>query len=253
MRTLIFVTMVTAATAAATAAAPQTPAGREAEALHRLTIDRFDANARNDRAFYERLLLPAFMMQTPFTFPPLTKQQYLDGEFTPGRPVRPKSTISAFEALVDGDRAVVRYEVAEPYPIGGSQPFETRSRRLDTYVRVAGAWRLLSMAIAETPTWPAVAAIDPALYAAYAGVYRLSATTSIVVTHAGGRLFAQVTGQERVELFPENATTFFDRTDSPLARTIFERDSSGQVVAQIYRAQGQQLRAVKGPADAGKR
>jgi len=245
MRTLILLTML----AAVPPAPPQTAPGPEADALHRLTIDRFDANARNDRAFYERLLLPAFMMQTPFTFPPLTKQQYLDGEFTPGRPGRPKSTITGFQALVDGDRAVVRYEVAEPYPIGGSQPFETRSRRLDTYVRVGGAWRLLSMAIAETPAWPAVATIDPALYDAYAGVYRLSPTTSIVVTHTGGRLFAQVTGQERVELFPENATTFFDRTDSPLARTIFERGANGRVVAQIYRAQGQQLRAVRAAPD----
>ena len=49
------------------------------------------------------------------------------------------------------------------------------------------------------------------------------------------------------ELFPENATTFFDRTDSPLARTVFERDVSGAVVAQVYRAQGQELRAWKLP------
>jgi hypothetical protein len=38
-------------------------------------------------------------------------------------------------------------------------------------------------------------------------------------------------------------TTFFDKSDSPLARTVFERDTSGKVVAQIYRGQGQRLRA----------
>jgi hypothetical protein len=101
------------------------------------------------------------------------------------------------------------------------------------------------MAVAEPPGWPEVAAIDPKLRAEYAGVYELSADTLITVTHDMGRLMTPVTGQERVELFPENATTFFDRTDSPLARTVFERDASGKVVAQIYRAQGQRLRARK--------
>jgi hypothetical protein len=153
--------------------------------------------------------------------------------------------MTGFEATVDGDTAVVCYEVAEPYPIGGLQRFEMRTRRLDTYVRIDGRWRLLSMAIAEPPSWPDVAAIDSRLYAAYAGVYQLSPETSIVVTEANGHLFAQVTGQPRVELFPENPTTFFDRTDSPLARTVFERNEQGQVVAQVYRAQGQHLRARK--------
>jgi hypothetical protein len=39
--------------------------------------------------------------------------------------------------------------------------------------------------------------------------------------------------------------TFFDRSDSPQARTVFERDASGKVVAQTYRSMGQTLRAVK--------
>jgi hypothetical protein len=52
---------------------------------------------------------------------------------------------------------------------------------------------------------------------------------------------ARVTGQPPSELFPENATTFFDRTDSPLARTVFERDASGRVVAQVYRARGSEF------------
>jgi hypothetical protein len=225
--------------------APQIAKGDGAEALHQLTRERFEANARNDRAFYERLLAPAFRLLTPHEFPPVTRQQYLDAELPPGRARRPPSTITGFDAAIDRDTAVVRYEVAEPYPIGGAQRFETRTRRLDTYVRIDGSWRLVSMAIAETPSWPEVASIDATLLGAYAGVYELSPDVSIVVTTADGRLFAQVTGQERVELFAENETTFFDRSDSPLARTIFERNPTGRVVAQIYRAQGQRLRAPK--------
>jgi len=65
----------------------------------------------------------------------------------------------------------------------------------------------------------------------------------IVVTSKDGHLTAAVGEQPGVELFPESATSFFDKTDSPFARTIFERDRSGKVVAQTYRSQGQRVRA----------
>jgi hypothetical protein len=213
--------------------------------LEQLTRQRFDANAANDRGFYERLLAPNFLLLHPHGAPAFGKAAFLDAEFPAGRPARAKSRVSGLEALVQGDTGVVTYEVAEPYPIGGDQPFEARSRRLDTYARIDGAWRLLSMAVAETASWPEAAVVDPRLYAEYAGTYELSAETRIVVTVEGGRLLATVTGQPTVELFPENATTFFDRSDSPLARTVFERDASGAVVAQAYRSMGQVLRARK--------
>jgi len=213
--------------------------------LERLTQQRFDANAANDRAFYERLLSPNFLLLHPHGAPALGKAAFLDAEFPAGRPPRPKSRISGLDAHVHGDTGVVTYEAAEPYPIGGDQRFEARSRRLDTYVRIDGVWRLLSMAVAEAASWPEPAVVDPRLYAEYAGTYELSPETRVVVTVEGGRLLAAVTGQPAVELFPENATTFFDRTDGPLARTVFERDTSGAVVAQIYRAMGQTLRARK--------
>jgi hypothetical protein len=219
-------------------------AGSASEELLRLTQQRYDANAVNDRAFYERLLAPNFVLMEPYGVP-WTKQAYLDAEFPVGRPPRPQSAVSAFQTHVDGDTAVVSYQVAEPYPIGGEQRFESVSLRLDTYARIGGAWRLLSMAIAVPASWPDAVPLDPRLYDEYAGTYELSPQTRVVVTNEGGRLMAALTGQERVELFPENATTFFDRTDSPLARTVFERDASGAVVAQVYRSMGQTLRARK--------
>jgi hypothetical protein len=101
------------------------------------------------------------------------------------------------------------------------------------------------MSIAITPSWPEVAKIDTRVYQDYVGTYEFSPSTQIVISEESGRLMAAVTGQAKVELFPENPTTFFDRSDDPLARTVFERDADGKVVAQIYRAQGQSTRAVK--------
>jgi hypothetical protein len=112
-------------------------------------------------------------------------------------------------------------------------------------VRINREWRLLSMSIVEPPTWPEVATVAPQLYAEYAGTYQLSANTFIVITNEAGHLICAKTGQSKSELFPESETTFFDRTDSPFARTVFERDSAGKVVAQVYRLQGQKIRALR--------
>lgn len=210
-----------------------------------LTERRFEANAANDRGFYERLIADNALVLLP-NRRPLTKQEYLDHEFL-SRPAGYRgttATIHDFRAVVDRDTAVVSYLAVEPTPLG-EQTFEVRTGRVDSYVRLNGEWRLLSMAIMEVPSWPDVATIDPKLYSEYAGTYEVSKEILVIVTNADGHLMSEMTGQARTELFPENVTTFFDRTDSPLARTIFERDSSGKIVAQTYRSHGQKIRAKK--------
>jgi hypothetical protein len=77
------------------AQATAAPAG-DADALRQLTVQRFAANAANDRAFYERLLSPAFQLLDPFGFPPAGKQAYLDAEFPAGRPRRPPGRSRTF-------------------------------------------------------------------------------------------------------------------------------------------------------------
>ncbi len=216
-----------------------------ASELRQLTERRFAANAANDRRFYEALIADNALIMLP-NRRPLTKQEYLADEFQ-SRPANYRgvvATIHDFRALVDGDTGVASYLVVEPTPVG-DQKFEVRTGRVDTYARSKGEWRLLSMTIAEVPSWPDVATIDPHLYSDYAGTYQVARDVFVVVTDESGHLMAEMTGQAKTELFPESATTFFDRSDSPMARTIFERDAAGKVVAQIYRSHGQKLRAVK--------
>jgi len=213
--------------------------------LRQLTERRFAANAQNDRTFYEHLIADNALVQLP-NRRPLTKQEYLEHEFG-SRASGFRGIIAAihdFRAIVDRDTAVVSYLSVEPTALG-DQTFEVRTGRIDSYVRLNGQWRLLSMAMMEVPSWPDVAAVDPKLYSEYAGTYELAKDIVVVVTNEDGHLMAEMTGQSKVELFPENPTTFFDRSDSPLARTIFERDGTGTVVRQIYRSHGQKVRAVK--------
>jgi hypothetical protein len=232
----------TGALAWAVAAVGGPPAGEDAARLDRLTRERFAANAAGDRGFYERLLAPHFQLLEPFR-PPVTRREYLDAEFgrrPPGVRLPPRE-VSDLRALVDGGTATVTYRVAEPTQVG---PLLVRLQtlRLDTYVRRDGRWQLTSMSVSEIASWPDVAAVDPATLSEYAGTYRLAPGVEVEVTTDGQHLYAALAGQERVELFPESAASFFDRTDSPLARTVFLRDPDGRVVAQAYRFQGQTVR-----------
>ena len=53
------------------------------------------------------------------------------------------------------------------------------------------------------------AAVDPARYDALVGVYELAPGLELAITRDGDRLFAQATGQERAEMFPESENRFF--------------------------------------------
>lgn len=243
MRVLLL--LLVAALLTGTAAA----AGADATAeLRKLTELRLAANLKKDRAFYERLLAPNFVLLRPEA-PGQTRADYLKEEFPVGAPPaglkQELGRISDFNAFVDGDTAVATYAVVEALNVGGVR-FESRQMRVDTYARVGGTWRLLSMAVTKPPTWPDIANVSPKLYDAYAGSYALGKHI-VTVTHERGHLMISVAGQGKVELFPENETTFFDKTDASTARTVFERDTSGKVVASVYRAEGQKLRYKRMP------
>ncbi len=218
---------------------------RASDELLRLTQQRFDANVANDRAAYDRLLAPHFLLIDADAHVQ-TKQEYLEAEFGARRAddKGERPTVSRFRARVEGDTAVTTYDVVEPHTLG-EQRFDSKQVRVDTYARLGGTWRLVSMAVALSPSWPEPVAVDPKVYAEYAGTYRIAPGMLVKVTHEAGHLMAEVTGQPKVELFPEDAVTFFDKTDNVCARTVFERDAAGRVVAQSYRAQGQRVRAPK--------
>jgi D-alanyl-D-alanine-carboxypeptidase/D-alanyl-D-alanine-endopeptidase len=51
--------------------------------------------------------------------------------------------------------------------------------------------------------------LDPTVYDAYVGTYRLAPDFDLTVFRDGNRLFAQATGQGRIEIFPEAEHRFF--------------------------------------------
>ncbi len=74
---------------------------------------------------------------------------------------------------------------------------------------------------------PDKAVVPVDVLAEYAGYYELQPSVIIHVTADGKRLFAQLTGQERYEVYAESPTTFFYTVVD--AKLIFDRDDAGKV------------------------
>ncbi len=91
----------------------------------------------------------------------------------------------------------------------------------------------------ETPPLPPKARVEIALDAskldALVGVYELAPGFQLTVTKEGSSLFAQATGQQKVQLYPESETEFFLKVVD--AQVTFVKDASGKV-DQIVLHQG---------------
>ncbi len=85
--------------------------------------------------------------------------------------------------------------------------------------------------------------VDPAIYDEYIGRYQLARNAIITVTREDDRLFVQLTGQQRFEVFPESETLFFLRAVE--AQISFGRDDRGAVDHLVLHQNGVEQRAVR--------
>ncbi len=89
-----------------------------------------------------------------------------------------------------------------------------------------------------------VAKVDPATYDAYVGKYDYGQGQAILtVTREDDRLYAQLTGQPRFEIFPKSATEFFWKVVD--AQVTFVKDASGKTIKAIHHQGGATLEAPK--------
>ena len=78
--------------------------------------------------------------------------------------------------------------------------------------------------------------VDPAVFDQYVGRYELAPGAIFDVSVDDGRLFVQLTGQQRFQVYPESETEFFLTVVD--AQLTFVRDESGQVTAVILHQGG---------------
>lgn len=78
--------------------------------------------------------------------------------------------------------------------------------------------------------------LDEEMLASYVGTYQLAPAVSFEITRDGDRMFAQLTGQSRLEIFAEKKDEFFLRIVP--AQISFSRDASGNVDALVLHQNG---------------
>jgi CubicO group peptidase (beta-lactamase class C family)/uncharacterized pyridoxamine 5'-phosphate oxidase family protein len=86
------------------------------------------------------------------------------------------------------------------------------------------------------------AKVNPKAYDAYVGRYDYGDGKAIMtVTREGDRLFAQLTGQPKIEIFPKSETEFFWKVVN--AQVTFVKDKNGKVTKAIHEQGGRKFDA----------
>ncbi|WP_299679411.1 serine hydrolase [uncultured Dokdonia sp.] len=85
--------------------------------------------------------------------------------------------------------------------------------------------------------------LDPNVIKDYTGTYELNPNFSIAITTEGNQIFAEATGQPKIEIFGEDTDAFFLKVVP--AKLIFTRDSSNNVSHVTLYQGGQQMKGVK--------
>jgi bla regulator protein BlaR1 len=88
---------------------------------------------------------------------------------------------------------------------------------------------------------PAVITMDASVLDHYAGAYQMAPSAVLTVTREGSGLFAQLTGQQKFEVYPRSETEFFYKVVE--ARITFDVDSSGRSSGLVLHQNGVDHRA----------
>ncbi|KOF13656.1 hypothetical protein AC244_30270 [Ensifer adhaerens] len=91
--------------------------------------------------------------------------------------------------------------------------------------------------LAPAPVQRVAITLDPATYVAYVGTYRLAPDFDLTVFRDGDRLFAQATGQRRIEIFPEAEHRFFAKSVD--AQLTFEVPAGARAASLTLHQDGQ--------------
>jgi hypothetical protein len=91
-------------------------------------------------------------------------------------------------------------------------------------------------------------ALDPAALDKFTGSYAFDAAPDFVLTYTreGGRFYAQATGQDRFEIFPESPAKFFYKVVD--AQVTFEADADGKVNRIIHHQGGRDQKGTRAAA-----
>ncbi len=221
----------------------------EAEVLAALR-GRLDAAGRNDTAAWAQFVADDCVAPLGGAVP--MKQAWIqEHEAWPAGVKYYYGPLEDVKVRVHGETAIVTFRSKQFNEYGGQTTHQNRWQ-IETWMRRAGRWQLVSIADGVIPVEPTPVKVNPAVYDGYVGKYEWGPNMASTITRRGGALFEQFMNDEPSELLPESETTFFIKGQAATgdsARYIFVRSPSGAVMHFIYRELGGTDRIVKRVAD----
>lgn len=156
----------------------------------------------------------------------VSKDDLARGFTTPPREAKITRDIEDFKVRGNSESAIVSYRIVEHVEIGDDK-HANEFRYTDTFVKRNGRWLLLASQATKVQAEPKLAKIDPSIYDLYKGHYEAAPTLIFTVIRQDDKLFGEAPEGSKVELLPENETTFFIRGRS--VKTTFIKDAQGKV------------------------
>lgn len=147
--------------------------------------------------------------------------------------------IDDYKVRGGSDTVIVSYRVTEHVEMGGKKSGD-QYLYTDTFVQRGGRWQMISSHATRVLPERKVAKVDSEIYDDYVGRYASDPTTIFVISREGDKLLGVAPNGEKVELLPENETTFF--LGGRDIQVVFERGRTGQVVRMLVKRSGGDLR-----------
>ena len=217
-------------------ASGRTPAERKVLALER---DWLDAMVRRDEPTLQKLVAEDFQRiekETPNIS--MYKPQWITNTVRWTKVDSFKYSGMHAEGAGRDIKVTVRYRWRGTL---GETPFNETVTAVDTWTQKDGRWQVTHRMVesADKAKQPRrsmarrkAIKVDPAIYAAYVGRYRFSASRILTISRDGDRLMHQGSGGHRAELFPETQTRFFRKDAGVL--TTFVQDKTGRVTHLMH-------------------
>ncbi len=223
--------------------AQATADNRAEQEMRAINREMRDAGLSGNKAFFERLLTDTFI-ETDTDGNILTKAQFLADVEPPPASIKPGVDFDDVRVQSYGDTAVVNFRGNYRLEAGG-QKISTFVRITNIFVRREGRWQLVAEQRSRIPPERTVANVAPKILNAFTGQYEFAPNVIFTITREGNKLIGQTTGQQtRVEMLPENETTFFIRGQN--SQIVFVKDEKGQVTGMVvHNANGQEMRVKK--------
>jgi hypothetical protein len=140
---------------------------------------------------------------------------------------------------ITSDIAILSYDMNETETIFG-QGMTARYHATDTWMLRHGQWQIVAGQVLRYYEDPAAGKVGPRKLTDYVGRYALAPGVVQAVTRDGQALYAQRTGRDKVQLFPESPDLFFRKGVE--GRFLFLPGDGGKVDVLIDRRNNEDVR-----------